>query len=152
MSCQSSIDVILAAASGVVMECGEGAPKQFVLRGNEACERLLDTLECSGVTFFRCLSRTRDVQTADDFPAMLEIHKGVRLSSAGYDNIKRAASLPIRLTSDAVIEAIEQTSAEGHELLIEVTVNVTDPREINAWAPAIYACEPNFKDRVIPLR
>lgn len=152
MSSQSSIDAIPAAASGVVMECGEGAPKQFILRGNKECERLLDALECAGVTFFRCLCRTRDVQTGDAFPAMLELRKGVRLSSARYEDIKWVAYSLSRLITDAVIEAVEQTSAEGFELLIEASVDVTAPGEITAWATAIYACEPDFSDRKIPLR
>jgi hypothetical protein len=134
-----------------VQVCGEGAPKWFVLRGNAKCESLLDTLEHSGVTFFRCLCRTRDGQTGDDFPAMLDFEKGIRLSSSRYEDIKHTASLVSRVISDAVIEAVEQTSAEGQELLIEAAVSLTAPRGIHAAVTVFYPSDPDFTDRKIPL-
>lgn len=147
----TSIDVNAAASTPVVSAWVEGDPKQFVLRGNVECERLLDTLERSGVTFFRCLCRTRDGQTGDDFPAMLEFKRGVRLSSSRYEGIKRAASLVSRLISDAALEAVEATSAEGQELLIEAAVSVTAPRGIHVAVTVFYPSDSDFKDREIPL-
>lgn len=152
MAGTTSIDVVAAATSGMVPESCEGDPKQFVLRGNEECERLLDTLERSGVTFFRCLCRTRDGETGDVFPAMLEFKRGLRLSSSRYQGIQWTATLASRLISDAAIEAVEHTSAEGHELLIEAAVSLTDPRSIYAAVTVFYFGDSDFNDREIPLR
>ncbi len=149
---EKSIDAVVAAAGSIVSESDEGLPKHFVLLGNAECEPLLDILERSGVTFFRCLCRTRDGQTGPFFPALLEFDRGIGLSSSRYERIKRAAELASRLISDAAIEAVEQTSAVGKELLIEAVVNATAPRSIYAYVTVFYSGDPDFKDRKIPLR
>jgi hypothetical protein len=50
----------------------------------------------------------------------------------------------------AVFQAVEETGAEGYDLLIEACVVVSDPdfpRGIDAWVTAFVTCESDFEDR-----
>lgn len=137
-----------------VQACGEGAPKPFVLRGNAELDALLDTLDQLGVVSFNCFCRTRNGDSSDVYTTTPEFKKGVHLSRGRLEEVRRATSRVGDYVWKGVVQAVEETGAEGYDLLIEACVVVSHhdfPRGIDASVTAFYARDPDFADREIPL-
>jgi hypothetical protein len=134
-----------------VQGCGEGDPKQFVLRGNAECEHLLSTLARLGVTSFRCFGRSRNGDNAEVFAMMPDFKVGVRVSASGLEEVRRTTASISHLIWCAACESVAIVSAEDCDLLVEALVFIDDPRFpprvstsvtiINANSPAIRELE-----------
>ena len=136
--------------AGEVREWVEGDPQPFVLRGNAECERLIASLDELGVASFSCLCRTRYGDSADVFSTTPEFKKGIRLSHRRLEEVWRATRRVGDYVWKAVFQAVEETGAEGCDLLIEANVIIGDPdhpRGIVAWVTAFVTCETDFEDR-----
>jgi hypothetical protein len=154
MSVSKLITANTANDFGDVCEWGEIAPKPFVLRGNAELDALLDTLDQLGVRSFNCFCRTRNGDSADVYTTTPEFKKGVHLSRGRLEEVRRATSRVGDYVWKAVVQAVEETGAEGYDLLIEACVVVSHrdfPRGIDASVTAFYARNRDFADREIPL-
>lgn len=132
----------------------EGDPRQFVLRGDADCDALLNELEGLGVTHFRCLIHARADDGCNSSPETPSFKRGARLSDRRLEQAKRLAKKLCDLVADSVTEAVEGTSAEGSDLLIEANVIVSDPdgpRGILAWVTVVGAYDPEFNSREIEI-
>ncbi len=135
-------------------EGAEGDPRQFVLRGDAYCAERLDKLEQLGVTFFRCLIRTRGGDICNSRPGTPTFKKGTRLSLRRLEEVARLTETLSDLVAASVAEAVEGTSAEGYDVLIEANVIVSDPdgpRGIAALVTVINAYDPEFDNREIQI-
>ena len=150
MSGSNLVAVNAANAVGEVREWVESEPKQFMLRGNAECEKLLDTLDQCGVTSFKCLCRTRYGQSGDVFAKTPKYKKGIPLSRRRLEDVEPATSCLGDYIQEAVFQAVEKTGVEDYDLLIEACVVVSDPdhpRGIVAWVTAFVTFESEFEDR-----
>jgi hypothetical protein len=137
-------------AVGDVCEWVEGDPKQFVLRGNAECEKMLETLDQLGVASFNCLCRTRYVQSGDVFATIPKFKKGVRITRRRLQEAEPRTRSLCDCIQEAVFQAVEKTGVEGYDFLIEAIVVISDPdhpRGIIAWVTAFVTCESDFEDR-----
>ncbi len=135
-------------------EGAEGEPRQFVLRGDAYCTERLDKLEQLGVTYFRCLIRTRGGEICNSCPATPTFKKGTRLSLPRLEEVARLTETISDLVANSVTEAVEGASAAGYDLLIEANVIVSDPdgpRGIAALVTVIDAYDSEFDSREIEI-
>ena len=136
--------------AGEVREWVEGDPKPFVLRGNVECEKLFETLDRLGVASFSCLCRTRYCESGDVFTTTPQFRKGVPLSCRRLEKVELATRCLSNCIQEAVLQAVEETSVNGYDFLIEANVIIGDPdhpRGIVAWVTAFVTCETDFEDR-----
>jgi hypothetical protein len=133
-------------------------PTRFILRGDQECARLLDKLEQSGVTAFRCLIRTwftpDDGMAANVFTTTPAFRPGIRLSQGRLREAEHRCWKMGNVIEEVATEAVSSTSAEGRDLVIEAKVVIGDgneARSISAWVTVISACDSSFNNREIEL-
>ena len=131
-----------------VREWHEGDPKPFVLRGNVECERLLDTLEHLGVTFFEYVY-WRDEMGSDSYYTWPSFKKkGVRYSVTRLESVKMAQFQLGSLLRDAVEESLAGTYEEDADMMVCFSVSVCqERREITAHIKVIesfYRCNDGY--------
>ena len=131
-----------------VREWQEGDPKPFVLRGNVECERLLDTLEHLGVTFFEYVY-WRDEMGSDSFrtwPSFKE--NGILFSATHLESVRTAQVKLMCLLDDALELSLAGTYEEDADLMVRYAVLVSDGRrEISAHFKVIesfYRCNDGY--------
>lgn len=132
----------------------EGNPRQFVLCGNADCDTLLSELEGLGVMRFRGLIHARTDDGCNSSPETPSFKRGARLSDRRLEEARRLAKKLFDLVAASVTEAVEGTSAEDSDLLIEANVIVSDPdgpRGILAWVTVVGAYDPEFNSREIEI-
>jgi hypothetical protein len=147
-------DCVAAMVIDRANESAEGQPRQYVLRGDAYCTERLDRLDQLGVTIFRCLIRTRGGDICNSRPGTPTFKKGTRLSLRRLEEAARLVQTLSDLVADSVTEAVEGTSAEGYDVLIEANVIVSDPdgpRGIAALVTVINAYDPEFDNREIQI-
>jgi hypothetical protein len=131
-----------------VREWVEGEPKQFVLRGNEECKRLLDTLERLGVTWFEYVY-WRDEMGSDNFITWpIFKKKGIRFSATHLESVKMAQIKLTCLLDDALEHSLAGTYEEDADLMVCFSVSVSkEGRKISAHLKVIesfYRCNHGY--------
>jgi len=135
-----------------VREWVEGDPKPFVLRGNEECERLLDTLEHLGVTWFQYVY-WRDQMGSDSYITWpIFKKKGIRFSATHLESVKMAQIQLTGLLDDALEQSLAGTYEEDADLMVCFSVSVSEGRrEISAHFKVIESFYRHNDDYAVDL-
>jgi hypothetical protein len=125
-------------------------PKEFVLRKNEACERLLQRLDALGIQEFRILICMTDGVCRGCYPTRTVFRGGRRYSPARlYDVLALQYELGF-LVSDSIRDSLCDTPLDGSEWIAESIVCLTGERLINASVSAVVSAA-HSEETVVPL-
>lgn len=131
-----------------------GEPRRFSLRGNLEITELLNTLARSGVVSVGCVIRAQIGDGPNTFASCPNLRKGIRMSGRQLDDTRELIWRLGDLIGDAMPDIVEDTSAEGCDLLIEAHADTGacgDSQALVAHVTILGGWDPSFDRRRIEL-
>lgn len=124
MSGSNLVAVNTTNAVGDVREWVEGDPKQFVLRGNAECERLMLALQGLGVEEFDCIFWRDSFGTASCIGRPYFKSTGVRITTRHLDAVSDGQNRLSSLLDSAIETALEDCDCAESDLMVRFHVSL----------------------------